>query len=66
MELTLETFLLFLPLIVLQFAVAIYSIVKIFTEGVRNLNRWAWLVICLLFNILGPISFLLFGRKKEY
>lgn len=66
MEMSWETILLLLPLVALQFGLAIYCIIKIFTEGVRNLNKWVWLAICVLFNILGSVCFLLFGRKQEY
>lgn len=64
MELTRETILLLLPLIILQFGLAVYCIVKIFTEGVRSFNRWTWVVICLFLNIFGPLIFLLWGRKR--
>ena len=54
------------PLILLQLGLAVYCGVKIFREGVQNLNRWAWLFICLLVNIIGPVLFLLVGRKREF
>jgi len=64
--LTTETVLLLLPLIAIQVGLAIYCAVKIFREGVENLNKWAWLAICLFVNLLGPVIFLIVGRKKEY
>ncbi len=64
--LTTETVLLLLPLITIQVGLAIYCAVKIFREGVENLNKWAWLAICLFVNLLGPVIFLIVGRKKEY
>jgi len=54
------------PLILLQLGLAVYCGVKIFREGVQNLNRWAWLFICLLVDVIGPVLFLLVGRRKEY
>jgi uncharacterized membrane protein len=54
------------PLILLQLGLAVYCGVKIFREGVQNLNRWAWLFICLFVNVIGPVLFLLIGRKREY
>ncbi|NLX90521.1 MAG: PLDc_N domain-containing protein [Firmicutes bacterium] len=53
------------PLILLQLGLAVYCGVKIFREGVQNLNRWAWLFICLLVDVIGPVLFLLVGRRKE-
>jgi len=53
------------PLILLQLGLAVFCSVKIFGEGVQNLNRWAWLFICLLVSVIGPVLFLLVGRRKE-
>ena len=55
-----------LPLAALQLGLAIFCIVKIFKDGVQNLNKAAWTLICLFFNLIGPIVFLIAGRKKEY
>jgi hypothetical protein len=54
------------PLIVLQICLAAYCGTKIFKEGVQNLNKWAWLIICVFVSVFGPIAFLLAGRKKEF
>lgn len=64
--LTTELILMLLPLLAIQLGLAIYCIVKIFKEGVQNLNKWAWLAICIFFNLIGPITFLIVGRKREY
>jgi hypothetical protein len=29
------------------------------------LNRWVWLLIIVVFSLLGPASYLLFGRKPR-
>lgn len=62
---TTDLLLMLLPVIAIQLGLLVYSTVKIFTEGVRNLNRWGWFFICLFVNLLGPIIFLIAGRKKE-
>lgn len=54
-----------LSAILLQLGLAVYCGAKIFREGVQNLNRWAWLFICLLVNVIGPVLFLLVGRRKK-
>lgn len=64
--LTTEIILMLLPLVAIQFGLAIYCAIKIFKEGVQNLNRWAWLAICVFANLIGPIIFLIVGRKKAY
>ena len=60
-----ETLLMLLPLLVIQLGLALYCIVKIIREGVQNLNRPAWIVICLFANLIGPVVFLIVGRKKD-
>ncbi len=64
--LTKETLLILSPLVFLQISLAVYCGIKIFKEGVANLNRWAWLFICLFVSMIGPVIFLLAGRKKEF
>jgi hypothetical protein len=62
---TTEQILMLLPLLALQLGLFIYCAVKIFKEGVQNLNKWVWLVICLLLNFIGPIAFMIVGRRRE-
>lgn len=62
---TRDLILLILPLAVLQYGLAAYCIVKIAREGVANLTRWAWILICLLVNLVGPLTFLLIGRRRD-
>ena len=54
------------PLILLQLSLAVYCSIQIFREGVQNLNKWAWFLICLFVNVIGPVLFLLMGRKQEF
>jgi len=64
-ELTRDMILMLLPLVMIQLGLAIYCIVKIAREGVANLTKWAWILICLLVNFFGPMIFLMVGRKKD-
>lgn len=63
--LTKDMLLILSPLILLQLSLVVYCGIKIFREGVQNLNEWAWFLICLFVNVIGPVFFLLVGRKKE-
>lgn len=60
-----ELLVMVLPVIVLQLGLAIYCIVRILREGVENLNKPAWILISLLLNLIGPVIFLIVGRKKQ-
>ena len=64
--LTKDIILILSPLIFLQLSLVVYCSIKIFREGVQNLNKWVWFLICLFVNVIGPVLFLLVGRKKEF
>lgn len=57
---------LFAPIIVLHFSLMFFCIYNIFKKGVRNLSEWIWVLIVAFIQIVGPIIFLMFGRKKGY
>lgn len=59
-----ELFKIIWPIIAIQLALDVFCIVKIAREGVGNLKWWIWLLIILFFNVLGPILFLIIGRRK--
>lgn len=61
---TLEVIKLVSPLIAVQLALALYCIFDILRKGVRNLNKGIWIAIVLFVNMVGPISYLILGRKK--
>ena len=62
---TKEVLLIMSPLILLQLSLAVYCGLIIFREGVQNLNRWAWLIICTFVSVLGPVVFLLVGKRRN-
>ena len=62
---TTEMLLMLLPLFAIQLGLSLYCIVKIVKEGVANLNKPAWILISLLVNLIGPITFLIVGRRKD-
>ncbi|MDF1618615.1 PLD nuclease N-terminal domain-containing protein [Petrocella sp. FN5] len=64
-ELTGEMIIMLLPLLAIQMGLTIYCVIKIMKEGVENLNKWAWLAICIFINLIGPITFLIVGRKRD-
>lgn len=60
-----DTELLFIlsPIVIIQLLMFAYCAYLISKEGVRNLNKITWLLICLLIQIIGPIVFIMLGRK---
>lgn len=63
---TFELLKLFAPLIIFELIFKVFCIVKMIKEGVRNLSIPIWLIIIVLLSTFGPISFLLFGRRRNY
>jgi hypothetical protein len=52
------------PILILQYGLMLYALVDVIRrERVRYLPRWAWMLIVLLVNIVGPLVYLLIGRE---
>ena len=62
---TAEGLLIVVPLILFELAFKGFCFVKIFKEGVGNLNKWGWFAIVLLGMTVGPILFLTLGRRRD-
>lgn len=52
------------PILVIQVCLQIFCIISVIRHGVANLNRWAWIIIIVLLELLGPVLFLTIGRNK--
>jgi len=55
----------FIPVIIIEYGLMIYALVQVTRNEVVYLPKWAWILIIVLINIIGPIIFLIAGRKKE-
>lgn len=56
---------LILPLIVVQLSLMIFCLYKLKNDKVKYLPKWAWCVIIVLFNFIGPILYLIIGRERD-
>ncbi|ADQ04994.1 hypothetical protein Calow_1447 [Caldicellulosiruptor owensensis OL] len=56
---------LLVPVIVLQFALMIFCLVKLKNDKVKYLPKWSWALIIIIFNFIGPILYLLIGRERD-
>ncbi len=56
---------LFIPLIIIEYGLMIFALVQAVRNEVSYLPRWGWILIIVLVNIIGPVVFLIAGRKKE-
>lgn len=57
---------LLIPVFIIQIGLIIYALLDLKKNGVRNLNKIAWIVIIIAVNSIGPIAFLIFGRGDGY
>jgi hypothetical protein len=55
----------FIPLIIIEYGLMIYAIVQLARNEVAYLPKWGWALIIIFINIIGPVVFLIVGKKKE-
>ena len=56
---------LLIPIILVQLSLQIYTLVDLVKQKKPSLPKWSWAIIIVLFNILGPVLYLIFGRKES-
>lgn len=55
-----------IPLILLELGLLIFALVDVIRrKQVRGDSKILWILIIILFNFIGPIVYLLAGRKEE-
>lgn len=53
------------PVIILELILLVVALLDWIKRPVTRGNRWVWLVVILLVNLVGPIIYFLFGRGEE-
>ena len=53
------------PLIVVQFILMIIALIDLVRIHQTKGPKWAWALVILFVNTLGPIIYFIFGRKSE-
>ncbi|MDR5659271.1 PLDc N-terminal domain-containing protein [Serpentinicella sp. ANB-PHB4] len=61
---TMQIIMLLMPVILLELGLKAFCIVSILKHGVQNLTKATWIAIIIVFSLIGPVSFLIFGHKK--
>jgi hypothetical protein len=56
-----------IPLLLLQYGLLIWALVALLRPKTppRYLDKWVWLAIIVLLNMIGPILFLSLGRSQD-
>ena len=55
----------YIPLLIIEYGLMIFALVQVARNEVAYLPKWAWILIIVLVGIIGPIIFLIVGKKKE-
>jgi hypothetical protein len=57
---------LLIPLLIIQLGLMVYCLVDLSRrDKVRGLPRWAWALIIILGELIGPIVYIFVGRIEE-
>ena len=62
-----EVILLILPLAAIQLVlmiIALTDLIKRDRSEVKGENKWVWVLVILLVNLIGPILYLMLGKKR--
>ncbi|MFC4304220.1 PLDc N-terminal domain-containing protein [Cohnella boryungensis] len=54
-----------IPVILVQIALMVTALVYLFRAKAVRGNKWIWVPVIVLVNIVGPVLFFAFGRKEE-
>jgi hypothetical protein len=60
-----DLILMVLPLIIIQYGLAIYCVIDILKKGTRNLNQIIWIFIVMFVSLFGSILYLSVGKRKD-
>jgi drug/metabolite transporter (DMT)-like permease len=56
---------LIIPVILIELALLITALVDLIRREKTNGPKWAWALVIVLVNFIGPIIYLIAGRKDE-
>jgi len=56
---------LLIPVIIIELGFLVFALVLAIKNEVAYLPKWGWILIIVFINLIGPILFLIMGRKKD-
>jgi hypothetical protein len=65
MELIKQYLPLLIPVVLIELALMITALVDLIRRAQTRGPKWAWLLVIVLINFIGPIIYFVAGRKEE-
>lgn len=56
---------LFFPLIILEVCLKIFCFYRLYKDKVKFFPKYIWFIIILVVSTIGPLGYLLIGRKQD-
>jgi hypothetical protein len=56
---------LLVPLVILELALMVFGLFDLVRREKTRGPKWVWAVVIVLFNLIGPIIYFIFGRGEE-
>lgn len=54
-----------IPILVIQLGLMLFALLDLLRRPATNGPRWLWAIIIILVNIIGPIAYVLIGRRES-
>lgn len=55
---------LIIPIVLLELGLMIAALVDIIRREKTKGPKWVWIIVVVVFNLLGPIAYFIFGRDE--
>jgi hypothetical protein len=56
---------LLIPIILLELGLMVFALIDLNKRTATRGPKWVWILVIVLVNLIGPIAYLLFGRREE-
>jgi hypothetical protein len=53
------------PILVIQFILIVFCLFKLRKDTVKFIPKWAWALVIIFGNTVGPIIYLIIGRERD-
>ena len=56
---------LLIPIALLELGLMVWALIDLSERPATRGPKWAWILVIVLANLVGPIAYFLFGRREE-